>query len=169
MISCTVQGTFNAELAIRTLRVESPKQARIAAQWCLDWVKSKILNRTLPLAPAHGRYATRKSGDTPLVDTLAYVSSFMVRRYGDGFTAGPADQFVSRALALEFGTRRFPARPHWRPGADAVAKEIPRIIERTRLQDTLAKAMKGENVSSSENEWTGTGDPFAKPDEGGGE
>lgn len=142
MISGELRGDFNGAAAIRSLHAETPRHAKAMAQWTVDWVRTHVTANALGLSPARGKWAERKSGNVPLIDTRAYISSLTVRRVNaTTFSAGPAPQFAQRASWLEFGMRTYPARPHWRPAAAAAegkAKDIAGDLE-SKVGDALRR------------------------------
>jgi hypothetical protein len=107
--------------------VETAKAGILEQRWRDKWK---------PLSPSYLEWKKRKGLDTRiLIATGQYLDSFKVYRSGKYWVAGVEKDrlhyFEGKVVKigdlakwLEFGTRKMPPRPHWRPAFDYVSKNI---------------------------------------------
>ncbi len=109
--------------------------------------RQKWKSRWKPLSEKYRRYKLRKGLDTrTLLAYHYYVNSITAYRSGNDWVVGakpfqkhPKTGIPMEKLArfLEFGTRRMPARPHWRPAFLEAQKNAGKILRRY-LRDVKA-------------------------------
>ena len=107
--------------------METAKIAILEQRWSSKWQ---------PLSPEYLEWKKKKGLDTRiLIATGQYLDSFKVYRSGNSWVAGVDKErlhyFEGKTVRmgdlakwLEFGTRKMPPRPHWRPAFDYVSKNI---------------------------------------------
>ena len=135
----------------RARRIEKGYERRMA-EYIADYLRKGILrqkwkNRWAPLNEKYRRYKLRKGLDTRILLAYHYyINSITAYRSGNDWVVGtkpfqkhPKTGLPMEKLArfLEFGTRKMPARPHWRPAFLEAQKNAGKVLRRY-LRDVKA-------------------------------